>query len=234
MAKVLLLKNIPRESAGLLERVLLVRRIKYDIIELTDTVTLPALDEYKAVIVLGGPDSANDTTKKMQRELKFVQEILQRKIPFLGICLGLQVMVKAAGGQVIASPHKEIGFVAPDNTEYNITLTPQGRSDPLFEGLSNTFRVFQLHGETVLPTKETHTLGTGVFCKEQVVKYHQAYGLQCHFELTKELFELWLHEDPDLQKLDASALRYQFESIAEEYTNTGILLFHNFFDIAGL
>lgn len=234
MTKVLILKNIPRETAGLLERVLLVRRLKYDIIEMTDTVTLPPLDEYSAVFVLGGPGSAKDITPKIQRELILIKEILDRKIPYLGICLGLQLLCQAAGGQVIQAPIKEVGFIASDNTEYTIKLTPQGRLDPLFEGLNDTFRIFQLHGETVVPAKEMHTLGTGTFCHEQVVRYHNAYGLQGHFELTQELFERWLQEDPDLQKLDPSALRYQFESIFDEYTNTGIALFHNFLDIAGL
>lgn len=124
--------------------------------------------------------------------------------------------------------------MATNNKEYTVSLTTAGRLDPLFEGLPENFRVFQLHGETIVPAQDMHTLGTGEFCTQQVVRYHKAYGLQCHFELTRELFELWLHEDPDLQKQDPNALRYQFEAIFEEYTNTGIQLFHNFFDIAGL
>ena len=234
MSKVLIIKNTPREGAGLLDRVIAVRRLKATIIDMTDTVKLPPLDEYAAVIVLGGPDSANDATLKMQREIAYIKDILDRNIPYLGICLGLQTLVKAAGGKVIKNPVAEVGFVAPDNSEYMVTLSTHGRIDPLFNGLGDSFRVFQLHGETVVPTPDMHTLATGKFCTQQVIRYHKAYGIQCHFELTQELFELWLHEDADLQKRDTNSLRYEFESIFDEYTNIGVTLFHNFFDVAGL
>ena len=78
-------------------------------------------------------------------------------------------------------------------------------------------------------------LGTGEFCQNQIVKVGaNAYGIQCHFELTPEMFELWLNQDADLLRLNKKQLRNEFNSFLDEYTATGRKLFQNFLEIVGL
>nr|WP_287222515.1 gamma-glutamyl-gamma-aminobutyrate hydrolase family protein [Prosthecochloris sp.] len=69
------------------------------------------ISKSSAVVTLGGPQSANDTDRAMRRELENLKAILDKKIPYLGICLGMQTLVKAAGGNVITCPIKETGFL---------------------------------------------------------------------------------------------------------------------------
>lgn len=234
MPSVLIVKNIPREGSGLLEGILKAKKIDFEIADLEKGQPFPPPQKYQAVIVLGGPDSANDQTPKMLNELNRVREILDQKIPYLGICLGLQVLVKAAGGQVIKSPVKEVGFIGPDKKNFTVELTATGRKDPLFIGLDNNFKVFQLHGETVELIKNMTLLGTGKFCQNQVVRVGQrAYGIQCHFELTPEMFDCWLNEDADLKKMEKTELCKNFQAIQPEYTKTGNQLLNNFLKIAG-
>ncbi|MBC8006330.1 MAG: type 1 glutamine amidotransferase, partial [Verrucomicrobia bacterium] len=183
--EILLVKNNTDEGPGLLEELLTERNISYHIVDLQIGQPFPEVINYKAVVVLGGPDSANDGNEKMVIELNRIREVLASNKPYLGICLGLQTLVKAGGGKVVKSLVKEIGLRGPDGQYFSVELTDQGKIDPLFRGLEHSLNVFHLHGETVELTKDMTLLATGQFCTNQVVKVgSNAYGIQCHFELT--------------------------------------------------
>jgi len=236
--EILIVKNNTNEGPGMLEGILLQRAIKYTIIDLDKRQLIPPVEEYTAMVVLGGPDSANDNNEKMRHELAAIKKCIQLKKPYLGICLGLQTLVKAAGGQVVKSPLKEVGFRDPDGNYFTVELTPEGKQDVLFDELGDSLNVFQLHGETVELSQNTAPmalLATGKFCRNQIVKVgSNAYGIQCHFELTPEMFEIWIQEDADLQKLDKEKLRNDYKNTIADYTKVGQQLLLNFLKIAGL
>lgn len=235
MKEVLIVKNIFREGPGLIEEVLKERGIGFNIINLYQNQGFPTVEKYGAVVVLGGPDSANDESEKMRNELARIREAVEAKIPFLGICLGLQTLIKAAGGKVVKCQTKEIGFVDPEGNNFTVELTEKGKNDSLFKNLGHSFKVFHLHGETIELTDEMALLATGKFCQNQVVKVGtNAYGILCHFELTPTMFEVWINEDPDLFVFEKDQLRENFNAIRGEYTRAGLQLFHNFLDLAGL
>lgn len=232
--EILVIKNITREGPGTLEIILREKSIGYSIVDLEKGEAIPSMGNYGAVVVLGGPDSANDKSGKIINELSFIGNVLSEGIPYLGICLGLQLMVKAAGGRVVRNPVNETGFRDPENNIYSVRLTPDGRNDRLFSGLGNEFRVFHLHGETVEITDDMSLLATGKYCRSQIVKAGEnAYGIQCHFELTPEMFEEWITTDTDLLKINTDDLRSDFRLFRDDYTSTGKLLLNNFLDIAG-
>lgn len=232
--KILIVKNITREGPGLLEEVLREHDIECNIVDLEQGQEFPPVENYGAVVVLGGSDSANDKTEKMRNELARIGEVVGAKIPYLGICLGLQTLVKAAGGKVVKSPVKEVGFIGPDKSNFTEELTEDGKQDPLFEGLDHAFDVFQLHGETVELTDSMVLLAVGKFCRNQIVRVgSNAYGIQCHFELTPEMFKIWINEDSDLLELGKEQLRAGFAAIQEEYIRVGRQLLTNFLRIAG-
>lgn len=233
--KILVIQNITREAPGLLSEIIEEKNISYDVVDLSKDETLPEdLSSYKALVVLGGPPSANDSTCQIPAELGTIKKSRELNIPYLGICLGLQTLVKAMGGVVRKNEVKEFSFRQPNGEPYVIDLTEEGRKDPLFEGLPDKIRVFHLHGETVDLTSEMKLLATGETCKNQVVKIgDNAYGLQCHFELTEEMLNTWINEDPDLEQFKKEDLLRDWREIKEEYINTGKTLFSNFFKIAG-
>ena len=229
MDKILIVKNVPREGAGLIEEVLREEAVAFDIIDLDEGAVWPDVTRYRALIVLGGPDSANDDTPKMTQELQHVRTALDAKIPYLGICLGLQVLVKAGGGGVVKSPLKEVGFRDPENHVFDVALSDEGREDPLFRDIQSPFHVFQLHGETVEPTALMVVLGVGRYCRNQVVRVApNAYGVQFHNELTPEMFEAWCTEDEDLRRLDREQLRTEYSALKDDLEKTGKQLIRNF------
>lgn len=235
MNQVLIVQNITREHAGALHDVLEELGVGYDVANLDAGDAFPDPSPYKALVVLGGPDSANDQTEKMQNELAQIRKALDSGIPYLGVCLGLQTAVKAAGGKVVRAAQKEIGLHGPDGEQFTVALTDEGRADPLFKGLESPLSVFHLHGETVELTPQMTLLATGRHCRNQIVRIaDKAYGIQSHFELTPEMLRTWAAEDPDLQPIGEEVLTRQFAGIQAEYARTGQILLSNFLRIAGL
>ncbi len=234
--QLLIIRNITHEGPGLLEGLLHKHGIATHIEDLSQRGTFPDPRQYRAVVVLGGPQSANDETPVMQLELRQIKRVLDEEIPYLGICLGMQMLIKAAGGTVIPCPEREIGFTESSGNPYQIELTAAGRADALFAELGSTLPVFQLHGETVqLPPSGTQLLASGSLCHNQVVKAGaNAYGLQCHFELTRSMFSELLNIDSDLKRMNHTELLGQFDELNEEYNFVGRKLMENFLKIAGL
>ena len=232
--EILIIKNSTSEGPGLLVEVLKEKNVECFTVDLERRENPPPVENFGAVVVLGGPDSANDANEKMKNELAFIRNAIDLKIPYLGICLGLQTLVKAAGAKVIKSPVKETGFIDPEGNNFTIELTEEGKKDPLFENLNSPLNVFHLHGETVELPDNIILLATGKFSRNQAVKIgSNAYGIQCHFELTPEMFEAWLNNDPDLRQLNKEQLRKVFYKIKDEYIKTGKQLFGNFLRVAG-
>jgi GMP synthase-like glutamine amidotransferase len=210
--------------------------VSFDVADLDQGETFPNLVGYKALVVLGGPDSANDTTPKMTKEREQIKYAVDNGLPYLGICLGLQVLVKVAGGRVVPGVRTEAGFISPEGTPFQIELTPAGQEDPLLAGLESPLPVFQLHNEVVDLVPETmKLLGTAPVSPNQIVKVGmKAYGIQSHYELTDQLLQVWAAEDPDLAPLGYEALNAEFQKIKDAYTKTGETLLTNFLKIAGL
>jgi GMP synthase (glutamine-hydrolysing) len=233
--KVLILKNVSREGPSLLQEILEEYKISYDIVDLDIKERIPGTDGYSAIFVLGGGDSANDDSDKIKEELAYIQKVIENGMPYLGICLGMQVLVKACGGDVHKNDVAEIGW-KDENAEYfSIDILDEKISDPLFTGLENSLNIFHLHGETVELTNEMELLATGKYCKNQIVKIGtNAYGFQGHFELTPEMFEEWINNDDELKMLDKDELIRDFDIMYNAYQKTGRKIFKNFLKIANL
>lgn len=231
---VLVVRNISHEGPGILKEVLDEEQIAVDYCDLSRGETIPDPQGYGAIVVLGGPQSANDDTPAMRHQLQRVREVLDAGIPFLGICLGLQVLVKAAGGWVVKCQEPETGFRSSGGTPYTIELTAVGRMDMLFDGIADNINVFQLHGETVVLPDNATLLAMGNRCPNQVVRVgSNAYGLQCHCEMTRDMFDAWCRIDPSLMAMDRTALLLEFDAVEQGYTITGRSLMRNFLSLAG-
>ena len=169
----------------------------------------------------------------MKSELERIYQALEHSVPYLGICLGMQTLAKAAGAEIYKNHVREIGWKDHNGKYYEINLTDQGTTDPLFVGLQSPLKIFHLHGETVRVRDGISLLATGEHCQVQAIKVgEKAYGLQGHLELTTAMFEQWLREDPDLNTLDKNALRRDYLDVREEYEKTGRKMITNFLKIA--
>jgi GMP synthase (glutamine-hydrolysing) len=145
---------------------------------------LPAtLDEHRGAILFGGPPSANDPDPHLRHEIDWLDVPLRENRPFLGICLGAQMLSKHLGGTV--GPHPE-GLV--EVGYYPLEATAEGRAllgdwPPM---------VYQWHREGfTLPAGAT-LLATGERFQNQAMRYgDNAYGVQFHAELTLAMMHRW-------------------------------------------
>ncbi len=232
--KILVIKNITHEGLGLMGEVLGEYGIVYDIVDPSKCLIMPDLENYSLIIIMGGPDSANDGSDKIITVINFIKNAFQKKIPVFGVCLGMQLIGKISGARVYESPVKEIGFKHDKNAWYEVTLTPEGVIDPLFKGLPKRFKVFQLHGETIELEPNLKLLGTGKYCTNQIIKVgFNNYGIQYHFELTEQMFDEWLIKAPELTEVDKDTLREEYEVVKSEMKTIGKKFFKNLLRTTG-
>ncbi|MFN8016099.1 MAG: type 1 glutamine amidotransferase [Acidimicrobiia bacterium] len=229
---ILILKNITHEGPGSFLQHARNRGFAIDVVDLNAGEKPLDLDNYCGVVICGGPDSANDDSEKINLEIQLIKDAIEQSKPYFGICLGMQLLAAAAGAQVVKADIKEIGFMDQKNESFKIELNEHGLIDPLFSGLAKQFDVFQLHGETIIENDSVHILGTGKWCKNQIIKVGDcAYGIQAHVELTEELFEEVIVLDDDLRIYDHAQLRKEYASYKESYDRTSNVLFNNFLDM---
>ncbi len=233
-SKIWFIQNITGEPPAYLIVLLNDWNIPFEVRDLEKGVSLPVVSQNDAVVILGGPMSANDSTDSMYSLLAWVKKLLQSGTPCLGICLGLQVLVKAAGGRVVSSPVKELGLRSSKRIPYTCEVVEPRQEDLILDGLPQSFPIFQLHGEMVELTQSMTLLAQGQACKNQIVKVApKVYGLQGHFEVTTSLLKEWLKSDADLKNLNAVAVMKDWQEAETSIHFSGQRIFLNFLKIAG-
>lgn len=129
------------------------------------------------LIVMGGPMSVNDSDTWIAEETTFIRSALLAGKPVIGVCLGSQLMAKALGAQVRPGRALEIGMTP-------VCLTEAGKQDPVFGTGSDTFSVFEWHGEIFDLPQGCVALAGSEVAPIQAFRYgDQAYGLLFHLEM---------------------------------------------------
>ena len=124
-----------------------------------------------------------------------MRQCLDACVPLLGICLGAQLIAKAAGAVVMKAPIREVGW-------YEVRLTDAGACDPLLHGFTRHFDVFQFHEDTFeLPPGAVHVIDAPR-CPNQGFRIGQhAYGLQFHLEATEQMIQKWVDGEDGREKI---------------------------------
>jgi GMP synthase-like glutamine amidotransferase len=193
-------RHVPFEGLGMIEDALRSRGIHFDYADLY-VPDCPRVDslEYDGLIFMGGPMSVNDDLPYLRCEEHYVRQAIDRGIPVLGVCLGSQLISRALGADVRRNRVKEIGW-------FDISLTAEGRVDPLFAAMRDSEPVFHWHGETFDLPQGAVLLATSERCRHQAFRIgDRVYGLQFHLEVTPAMIADWCVEDEncgDVRELD--------------------------------
>lgn len=184
--KVLIIVHQPTSTPGRIGLKLRQRGLELDIRRPCLGEPLPeSLEEHRGVVVFGGPMSANDCHELdfIRAETDWLAQPLKAEVPFLGVCLGAQLLARHLGVKVAPHPagQVEIGY-------YPIRPTPAGRE--LVADWPE--RAYQWHREGFdLPAGAVLLAEGDAFCN-QAFRYGQsAYGVQFHPEVTQAMVHRW-------------------------------------------
>lgn len=231
---ILFIKHIDIEGPGTLSDFLDSKAVPYEIIDVSNGDALPSTpEEYKAIVILGGPMNVYEEDKYpfLKSEDELIKAALSKGVPMLGLCLGAQLIAKAAGARIGRSLEKEIGW-------FKVDLTEKGLKDPLFNGFGSDLDVFQWHGDTFeIPDNGVH-LASSEICLNQAFRYNSnVYGLQFHLEVTRDMIQEWLDAYSDEvssmgDKVNKEEIVKRSEAFSEEYNNQAKVFYENFLNIA--
>lgn len=196
-ARILVIVNDIESGPGRLSRTLVAEGIEFDV--RIGSSGLPPLHEaaqYAGIVALGGglmPDAV-DRAPWLRDEARIVSSAVATGQPYLGICLGGQLLAHVGGGDVRAE------FGAPEKGFTPISIQAHARRDPLFAGLSETPRFVESHVDRIVALPAGGVLlASSEACENQAFRLGEAaWGLQFHPEAGVENILRW-----DAQKLSA-------------------------------
>ena len=222
--KIISLQHIAIEDPGTFKDFLLADGHELTTIQLDEGDNIPSnLDEFDAMLCMGGPMDTfmeNDFNWLVGEKKAIGEYVLNLKKPFLGFCLGCQLLGEVLGGKVVQSNPPEIGVL-------DIDVSDQAITDPVFNFLPNKIKALQWHSYEVqgLENNENvNIIGSSPTTKYQIFGYNNhAYGIQFHLEIRKSTVDDWAavpeYKNALEQSLGQEALPHMKKEVNEEIDN---------------
>ena len=140
------------------------------------------LDEHAGAVIFGGPMSANDGDDYVRREIDWIEVPLREQRPFLGICLGAQMLARQLGARVAPHPQgrAEIGYYPIRPTDAGHALCPDWPE-----------QVYHWHREGFELPVGAELLAEGDDFPVQAFQHGQAFGFQFHPDVTYAMMHCW-------------------------------------------
>jgi len=167
--------------------------------------TLPeTLDDHAGAVVFGGPMSANDPDEFVRREIDWISVPLREQRPFLGICLGAQMLAMQLGARVAPHPEgrAEVGYYPIRPTPAGLALCPHWPD-----------HVYHWHREGFELPAGAELLAEGGDFPVQAFQTGHAFGFQFHPDVTYAMMHRWTTRGYD--RLEAPGARARHHHFAD-------------------
>ena len=230
--KFLVLQHINIEHPGVFREFMKNDNVQIDTVELDVGEKIPKLDTYDAMIVMGGPmDTWQEEIHPWlvpEKESIYEFACVQKK-PYLGLCLGAQLLGEVVGGKVKKMDNPEIGILDINISNHN----------SIFKSMENNIKVLQWHSYEISDLPDSATLlASSDVCKVQAFSFERAYGLQFHVEQTNETVPQWScipeYKTALEETLGSNALD-KFTSGVDDnldaFNNSAKIIYNNFINI---
>jgi len=189
---IIVLQHIKIEDPGFIKDLMLADNVNLTTIELDKGEKIPNdLTKFDGMLCMGGP---MDTYMEKEHpwlvdEKKKIKEfVVELKKPYLGFCLGCQLLGEVIGGKVVQSKPPEIGIM-------DINFSKEKENDILFSSFPEKIKSLQWHSYEVDGldnNKDVTVLASSPVTKYQIFKYQRhAYGIQFHIEIKDTTVNEW-------------------------------------------
>ena len=187
MKPVLVLQHMAIDGPAYLASWLRRQGLAFELWQAEQGLPCPAsVHPYSGLAVLGGAMSVNDDLAHLRQEEALILQAMGSGRPVIGHCLGGQLMARALGARVQASPAPEIGWC-------DLEVVPGDQPRAWF-GEAGSFRVMHWHYEAFeLPPGAT-LLARSAACAHQAFCIGPHLGMQFHVEADAQKIEAWSHE----------------------------------------
>jgi GMP synthase (glutamine-hydrolysing) len=226
---IVFIQNDPEVPAGAYADRLRENGIPFHIVRSFLAEEIPPITEITASIVLGGVMGVYEIEQHphLLTVRRFIRDIVNAELPYLGICLGGQLLADVLGARVHSGMHGEMGTHA-------VKLTHEGLNDPIFQTLPEQIISFQWHNDSFDIPEGGVRLAFSSACPNQSFRYGKnAYALQFHPEVDEQIVTAWCCGDASGSSSNGSVLA-AFRENEKEYRNYSLLMLSNFLRIAGL
>ena len=233
---ILILQHIPIETPGYLLDLMRLDKLNLTVVELDQGEKIPNnLSFFDAMFCMGGPMDTwmeKEFPWLIEEKNKIKEFVINLKKPYLGFCLGCQLLGEILGGKVIKSNPPEIGI-------FDINMNEKRISDKLFFDYPEKIKALQWHSYEVAgleKNKDIKILASSSTTKYQIFKYmDHAYGIQFHIEIKNDTVNQWScvpeYEKALEESLGKDALK-KFDQNAKKYmksmNNSAQILYNNF------
>ena len=191
--------------------------------------SLPSVESCAGLVVLGGAMGVHETAKHpFLLEVKgLIRDCLAQDIPYLGLCLGGQLLAEVAGARVISNRWEESGTLP-------VHLTAEGEASPLFNGIPTPFFSFQWHHDSFDIPEGGTLLASSPACPHQAFSLGStAFGLQFHPEMLDTVIDDWCRWEPATLAVADEMLK-TFRAVQQEYLAASWQLLENFLVCGGI